>query len=422
VISKYSNRHKILRQITEFPVTSGNVARMQPTILLVTDNGIGMGHLARTVAIAQKLKGQAEVVIASMSEAVSEVNPATGIKTFYIPSRRKVDLPSYKWESFLRDRFLQLVKETNAQVVTFDGVIPFPGILSARLKNNLFKLVWIRRGFWQRKLHTLALGMQSSLMDAIIEPTDFASESDIGPTAKRKDVIKIAPVSLFDSNTAQSKEYARKTLGLDPVKPAVLVQLGTGAADVNQKMTAALKGLIGWKDCQVVLTKEPKDSNGKSLAPGGLDLKIIRYFPLANLLNAFDGAVSAAGYNGVHELLAAKIPTVLVPNIRGTDDQVRRAKWCQDNGFALFADQSDLYDIESQVKKLQDEQVRNSLARKCENLPEVNGAKTAAELLLKMANDQKANNRYSIKNKLVVKILLTLTLAFRFLKSLIKTR
>ena len=98
MISKYSNRHKILRQITEFPVTSGNVARMRPTILLVTDNGIGMGHLARTVAIAQKLKGQAELAIASMSEAVSEVNPATGIKTFYIPSRRKVDIPSYKWE------------------------------------------------------------------------------------------------------------------------------------------------------------------------------------------------------------------------------------------------------------------------------------------------------------------------------------
>ena len=422
MISKYSNRHKILRQITEFPVTSGNVARMQPTILLVTDNGIGMGHLARTVAIAQKLKGQAEVVIASMSEAVSEVNPATGIKTFYIPSRRKVDIPSYKWESFLRDRILQLVKETNAQVVTFDGVIPFPGILSARLKNNNFKLVWIRRGFWQRKLHTLALGMQSSLMDAIIEPTDFASESDIGPTAKRKDAIKVTPVSLFDSNTAQSKENARKTLGLDPVKPAVLVQLGTGAADVNQKMTAALKGLIGWKDCQVVLTKDPKDSSGKSLAPGGLDLKIIRYFPLANLLNAFDGAVSAAGYNGVHELLAAKIPTVLVPNIRGTDDQVRRAKWCQDNGFALFADQSDLNDIESQVRKLQDEQVRNSLAKKCENLPEVNGAKSAAELLLKMANDQKVNTHYSMKNQLIVKTLFILTLTFRFLKSLIKTR
>ena len=157
MISKYSNRHKILRQITEFPVTSGNVARMQPTILLVTSNGIGMGHLARAVAIGQALKGRAEVVIASMAYGISEVNAATGIKTFYIPGRDKADVPKYAWESFLRDQILQLAQETNAQVVTFDGVVPYPGILSARLKNNHFKLVWIRRGFWQRKLHTLAL-------------------------------------------------------------------------------------------------------------------------------------------------------------------------------------------------------------------------------------------------------------------------
>ena len=158
---------------------------MQPTILLVTSNGIGMGHLARAVAIGQALKGRAEVVIASMAYGISEVNAATGIKTFYIPGRDKADVPKYAWESFLRDQILQLTQETNAQVVTFDGVVPYPGILSARLKTNHFKLVWIRRGFWQRKLHTLALGMQSSLMDAIIEPTDFASESDIGPTAKQ---------------------------------------------------------------------------------------------------------------------------------------------------------------------------------------------------------------------------------------------
>ena len=98
------------------------------------------------------------------------------------------------------------------------------------------------------------------------------------------------------------------------------------------------------------------------------------------------------------------------------------AQWCQDNGFALFADQSDLNDIESQVRKLQDQQVRNSLAKKCENLPEVNGAKSAAELSLNIANNQKTSTRYSIKNQLIVKTLFTLTLTFRFLKSLIKTR
>jgi hypothetical protein len=74
------------------------------------------------------------------------------------------------------------------------------------------------------------------------------------------------------------------------------------------------------------------------------------------------------------------------------------------------------------VRKLQVEQVRNSLANKCQNLSEAKGAKAAAELLLKIANDQKASTKSSLKNQTIVKTLFTLTLTFRFLKSLIKTK
>ena len=172
--------------------------------------------------------------------------------------------------------------------------------------------------------------------------------------------------------------------GLDPERPAVLVQLGTGDADVNHKMTAALKGLLGWKDVQVVLTKEPKDKTGKSLAPEGLDLKVVRYFPLADLLHAFDAGICAAGYNGVHELPAAGVPTVFVSNIRGTDDQETRARWCADYGCALMANQADLTDIEATVRKLQNSELRKSLSDKCATLPATTGATEIADLLLSL--------------------------------------
>ncbi len=57
----------------------------------------------------------------------------------------------------------------------------------------------------------------------------------------------LPPVSLFRESEALSREEARKVLGLDLDRPAVLVQLGTGDSDVNEKLTAALSGLIGWK-------------------------------------------------------------------------------------------------------------------------------------------------------------------------------
>lgn len=148
-------------------------------------------------------------------------------------------------------------------------------------------------------------------------------------------------------------------------------------------MTAALSGLIGWKDLQVVLTKKPIDKDGKSLVPEGLDLKVVRHFPLAQVLHAFDASVCATGYNGVHELLPAQIPTVFVSNIRGTDDQEARAQWCHDFGFSLRADQANLADITATVKKLQDPQVRASLSAKCAELPAVTGGAEIAQIFFK---------------------------------------
>jgi hypothetical protein len=185
-----------------------------------------------------------------------------------------------------------------------------------------------------------------------------------------------------------SREEARKALGLDLNRPAVLVQLGTGEGDVNEKMTAALSGLLGWKDLQVILTKAPVDKNGNSLAPEGLDLKVARYFPLAKVLHAFDAGICATGYNGVHELLPAQLPTVFVSNIRGTDDQEARAKWCHDFGFALRADQADLADITEKVKMLQDPAVRQRLSAKCAELPDTTGGQEIAEMLFKLATEE----------------------------------
>jgi hypothetical protein len=165
----------------------------------------------------------------------------------------------------------------------------------------------------------------------------------------------------------------------------VLVQLGTGDSDVNEKMTAALSGLLGWEDLQVILTKQPLDKDGRSLAPEGLDLRVVRYFPLAKVLHAFDASVCATGYNGVHELLPAQVPTVFVSNIRGTDDQEARAKWCHDFGFALRADQADLADITAKVRQLQDPEVRARLSAKCKELPDTTGGAEIAQILFDLA-------------------------------------
>jgi UDP:flavonoid glycosyltransferase YjiC (YdhE family) len=362
----------------------------KPTIILATSNGVGMGHLARASAIALALKPYANPIIVSMAGGIAEISDYMGIRTEYIPGRDREWMTRDLWDQYLRDRLVALVEETDAKLVSFDGVVPYPGVIAAKVKAPHISLVWVRRGLWQKKPQRFVLGLQSAMMDFIVEPGDIARSYDHGPTAKRKDAQLTSPVSLFQKESALSRAESRKILGLDPERPAVLVQLGTGDSDVNEKMTAALSGLLGWKDLQVVLTKKPIDKNGNSLVPDGLDLKVVRHFPLAQVLHAFDAGVCATGYNGVHELLPAQIPTVFVSNIRGTDDQEARAQWCHDFGFALRANQADLADITATVKKLQEPQVRASLSAKCAELPQVSGGAEIAQIFLKLIADQAA--------------------------------
>ena len=357
----------------------------KPTIILATSNGVGMGHLARASAIALALKEYANPIIVSMAGGIAEIPEFMGIRCEYIPGRDRMWMSREKWDEYLRDRLLALVDETGARVMSFDGVVPYPGVIAAKVSHPKLALVWVRRGLWQKKPQRFVLGLQSQMMDYIVEPGDFARAYDFGPTAERKDARLTSSVSLFQKDTALSRDEARNVLGLDLNRPAVLVQLGTGDSDVNEKMTAALSGLLGWKDLQVILTKQPLDKDGNSLAPSGLDIRVVRHFPLARVLRAFDASVCATGYNGVHELLPALVPTVFVSNIRGTDDQEARAQWCHDMGFALRANQADLGDITATVKKLQDADVRARLSKKCAELPDPSGGAEIAKILYELA-------------------------------------
>lgn len=348
-----------------------------------------MGHLARASAVAIALKDVADPIIVSMAGGIAEIPSFMGIRCEYIPGRDRMWMSREKWDVYLRDRLLALAEETGAKVVSFDGVVPYPGVIAAKNANPNLKLVWVRRGLWQKKPQRFILGLQAKMMDLIIEPGDIARAYDFGPTSKRNDAVLTSPVSLFRKEDALSRDDARRALGLDLNRPTVLVQLGTGEGDVNEKMTAALSGLLGWKDLQVILTKAPVDKDGKSLAPEGLDLKVARYFPLAKVLHAFDAGICATGYNGVHELLPAQLPTVFVSNIRGTDDQEARAKWCHDFGFALRADQADLTDITAKVKMLQDPAVRKRLSDKCAELPDTTGGQEIASMLYQLAVAEK---------------------------------
>ena len=375
-----------------------------------------MGHLARATAVAEELNGVARPILVSVASGIAEIPSTTGIPCEYIPGKARRWMPAHRWDRYFRDRLIAIADETGASVISFDGVVPYPGFIATKLQRPDLTIVWVRRGLWQKNLLRFALPFQSRLVDLIIEPGDIARDYDHGPTSHRNDATLTSPVSLYSKARALSRADACKVLGIDADRPAVLVQLGTGDSDMNEKMSAALTGLVGWQGLQVVLTKSPVDVHGASLVPDGLDIKVQRYFPLADVLAAFDGAIAATGYNSVHELLPAQIPTVLISNIRGTDDQDARAKWCHDHGYALRADHANLADITATVAKLSDTALRQSLRSKCADLSNTKGGSEIAQILLALATSSTKKPSKKISRFVATQVIHKVTYLYRLIR------
>lgn len=121
----------------------------KPAVIMATSNGVGAGHLIRTSAIARELLPYARPIIFSMANSALEVSEALGLEHEYVPGRDKGWMPRWRWDRYLRDRLISLIDETDARVITFDGVVPYPGILAAKFKQPKVSLIWIRRGMWR---------------------------------------------------------------------------------------------------------------------------------------------------------------------------------------------------------------------------------------------------------------------------------
>ncbi|NDB18758.1 MAG: hypothetical protein EB027_05800, partial [Actinobacteria bacterium] len=95
----------------------------------------------------------------------------------------------------------------------------------------------------------------------------------------------------------------------------------------------------------------------------------------------FDAAVCAAGYNAVHELVAAGVPTVLLPDASvPTDDQVLRSSTAAELGYALAADPHEPDAVSTALVQLLQGWVPTAVA------PRLTGAAEAAEAIRAVAS------------------------------------
>jgi glycosyltransferase involved in cell wall biosynthesis len=361
------------------PATGGGPAPARPAarrVLMVSDNGAGMGHLSRLMAIARRLPGDMSAVIATQSYAAS-VAHEEGFLTEYIPSRKVLQASTPRWTALLRDRLAHLIDLHEPAVVAVD-CLPHPGIVEAVRGHPELTWVWVRRAMWQRGVGADWI-TEGKVFDHVLEPGEFAAVADEGPTVSdRANTVQVPPITFLGENELLDRDAARAELGLDD-RPAALLQLGAGNInDISSPIARICRNLAG-HGFQLVLAESTIATTPMPQVPGA---KVVKIYPVSRYLRAFDLTVSAAGYNSFHEQIGFGIPTIFLPNTSTRlDDQVGRARFAAATGVALVVEDPRSQELEEVLDQATRPEVRAGLIHRCGELAFENGGGAAAAWL-----------------------------------------
>ncbi|HEY0530651.1 MAG TPA: glycosyltransferase [Actinoplanes sp.] len=350
--------------------------RPKRRVLMLSDNGAGMGHLSRLMAIARRLPGDFEAVVATQSYA-APVAIREGFLTEYIPSRKVLDAARPRWTRLLRERLAHLIELHRPEIVAVDSV-PHDGIVAAVEDHPGITWVWVRRAMWQRGVgdEWIAAG---KIFDYVLEPGEFAEAADEGPTvAERATAHRVGPITFLDRAELLDRATARQELGLDD-RPAALLQLGAGNIDdISSPAVRAGTHLVD-HGFQLVMAESAIATEPMLPLPGAT---VVKLYPVSRYLRAFDLTVSAAGYNSYHEQIGFAVPTVFLPNRRTKlDDQVGRARFAAATGAALMVEDPSSDELERVLDQAVSPVVREKLILRCRALAFENGGGEAAAWL-----------------------------------------
>ncbi|MCB2053633.1 MAG: hypothetical protein KDE35_05245 [Geminicoccaceae bacterium] len=351
-------------------------------ILMLSPNGIGMGHLTRQLAIARHLPPEVEPVFIGMSRAVGLVE-RFGFRAEYAPGPHALGVDKDRWTDDFSRRLIDAMGFYDARALVFDGNFPYHALRRLRAEVDNRTMIWLRRGLWRPNAGREALE-RSPIFDLVIEPTDFAGEMDAGPTRARSDAVPVPPIILLDPSEHLSRDEARRALGLPKEATAVLVQLGSGNNfDMATVARHCLDMLAGYSDVHVrVVQWLIAEDEDDLCAAYDHRMRRLRGYPLARFLDAFDFAVSAAGYNSFHELLTARLPTIFVPNEHPLmDEQETRALFAERLGAGFFVRAGDPGRLHWALTKLLDRGERDLARRRAGSLSEPSGAARAASMI-----------------------------------------
>ncbi len=356
--------------------------RPRQRVLFMSSNGIGMGHLTRLLAIARRCPPSIEPVFLAMSQAAAVVEDF-GYLVEFTAHHLYLDLDVERWNQALRAQLDEMIAFYDARALLFDGNVPYRGLIDARLDHPGLPFLWCRRGMWRPGAGRVALE-RTRHFEAVLEPRDLAESYERGETAHQGERRRpVDPILLLGRDELLERPAARAALGLDPERPAVLLQLGSrNNYDYGELFEIAHGHLRQRYDVQIAVAEWLIAEATPDLPPGVIRLQT---YPLCRYFQAFDAAISAAGYNSYHELIHYGLPTIFVPNEHPSmDDQLMRALFAARRGLGLCVRTAEPYRVRDAIDRLMDPLERAAIGARCQALAAGNGARAAAELVEEM--------------------------------------
>lgn len=372
------------------PVAARPSLRPKRRILSLSTNGIGMGHLTRQLAIANAADPSVETVFLGFSQAIHTVRKF-GYLAEYIPFLDGIGLDPDYWNTALAKSLEKAVRFYGAEALILDANYPFHGLTALKAAMPGLPMVWVRRAMWGEGRDLGALE-RTHLFDLVIEPGERATAYDTGPTVgARGEAVHVGPVTLVQAKDQLSREEAAADLGIDPNTLNILVMPGSGNNfDAARLWDRIFAHLGSWSETRVVVAEWAISEESRAYPP---HVVRARGYPFARWFNAFDFAISAAGYNSFADLTSLSMPAIYVPNENPLmDRQDLRALYAERHGLGRILRAKDGHRVEAMLDDMRKAPVRADIRERLAALPSANGAEMAAGLISTLVLGNRAHH------------------------------
>jgi radical SAM protein with 4Fe4S-binding SPASM domain len=311
-------------------------------ILIHAINGIGLGHLVRTLEIAKALQVQKEDVqiVFVTNSAFPDLIIREGFKVYRLKYHTNMVLDgTISYEAYLQANYLRiraLIKKERPDMVLMDSEFNSP-LVDFCFESKLKTCFVARRTTDQNFNHLSQKGFLDKV-DLVLVPhiQEEISPAQRNVLLKHKNVHFVGPI-------LRSVGQANKKIKDGKFRILITFAAGSDIPD-NKEMYSKVsdflaelkkrKMRIGAKEALATIVAGPFFKEGVCDLHGFKCRKFDGDLP--GLMAVSDLVISPAGYNLTNEIIATKTPALLVPLATQEDDQFARARLLEDKGCAVI--------------------------------------------------------------------------------------